>query len=122
MGEPAQVSTLAGNERVLWYPRPAYGSAHGDRAYAVRIGADGRLVPIKQRLDEEKVAKLTPGASAQDVLRRIGPPGRRYTRAQGAQGLWEYRLEGFQRPRLALVELSPEGVRKVFVAEGRDSQ
>src|SRR2546427_9408256 len=121
MGEPVETRRLANGETVLWYWREIPNRAHGRGNYAARIAPDGRLISFEQRLNDVNIAKLLPGVSrAEDVRDALGPPHRSY-RLPGKEGeVWEYQLEGFQRPLTLHVQLSSDQVvREVFMLERR---
>src|SRR3954447_10363724 len=70
MGAPADVREMPNGETVLWYPRMPYGSG----SYAARIGTDGRLLAIEQRITEQNIARIVPGkTTADEVLDIVGP-------------------------------------------------
>src|SRR5205814_5716060 len=51
---PAADKRVKGAETWLYYPRQPYGKAN----YVARIGADGRLIAIEQRLTDDHVARI----------------------------------------------------------------
>src|SRR5919108_2708323 len=59
MGRPADKRAGPGGETVYYFPRLPWGYA----TYAARIGPDGRLVALEQRLTEENIKMLKPGAT-----------------------------------------------------------
>ena len=58
MGPAADKRASAGGETAYYYPRLPWGYA----TYVARIGADGRLVALEQRLTVENTEKLVVGA------------------------------------------------------------
>jgi hypothetical protein len=121
MGEPVETRRLANGETVLWYWREIPNRAYGRGNYAARIAPNGRLISFEQRLNDVNIAKLLPGVSrAEDVRDALGPPHRSY-HLPGKEGeVWEYQLEGFQRPLTLHVRLSfDQIVREVFMLERR---
>src|SRR3981081_591749 len=71
MGPAADKRPGPDGETVLWYPRMPY----GDGTYAARVGADGRLIAIEQRLTGEIIARLERGKTTTDQVRDlVGPP------------------------------------------------
>lgn len=71
MGAPARKLASSGGETVWYYPR----GPMGWDTYAVRIGPDGVMRAIEQRLTVENVARLKPGiATMKDVDALLGPP------------------------------------------------
>jgi hypothetical protein len=111
MGPPTESRALADGDRLLWYARPVPGAAYGSERLAVTLAPDGKLRSVEQRLVPQYIAKVTPGQSkASEVRDLIGPPGRAYARAGKSSEVWEYELEGFQRPLTLYIEFSPEQV------------
>src|SRR6266403_458068 len=84
MGPPAERSHSANGETVLWFPRFPFGR----ESYAARIGPDGKLIAIEQRLTPENVARLQPGRT---TAKEVRPPraavARRPVPADAARGL-----------------------------------
>ena len=121
MGVPAETRAQPGGEKVLWYPLPIPDSAYGYEAYAARIAGDGTLVSLEQRLTPENISKLRPESStAEDVRDTIGPPFRAYPLTGKPGEVWEYRLQGFQRPVTLYVQLTPDRiVSDVYLLERR---
>src|SRR5437762_11687630 len=62
MGRAADKRPGPNGETVLWFPRMPY----GDGTYAARVGADGRLVAIEQRLTEERSEERRVGKECRD--------------------------------------------------------
>lgn len=112
MGEPALVRELAGGERLLWYPRLPFGR----ESFAARIGPDGTLASIEQRLSAEYIARLQPNKStADDVLDTLGPPYKVYSYPRMQREAWEYQLRTPPENRNLYVQISPDRVvREVF--------
>src|SRR5882762_4605474 len=104
MGEPLETRRRTDGETVLWYSREIPDRAYGRGNYAARIAPDGRLISVEQRLNDVNIAKLLPHVS----------------RAEDEREVWEYQLEGFQRPLTLYVQLSSDQiVREVFMLERR---
>jgi hypothetical protein len=109
MGTPTDRRAGADGETVLWYPRLPFGRV----SYAARIGRDGRLVAIEQRLTEENVARLQPNKTTTEELRDLmGPPERvtRYPRMQ--RETWTYQFPGTPSLKVLYVQFSPDGVAR----------
>lgn len=111
MGRPAERVEHAG-ETILWYPR----GPMGYHSYAVRIGPDGILREIDQRLTVENVGKLAPGSSTrQDARDLFGPPFIVSYMPRQKREVWEYQLlEGALRWKL-WVQFSDDGVLREVV-------
>ena len=115
MGPASDTRKAANGETVRYYSRlPA-----GRDMYAARIGPDGRLIAIEQRLTEEYVAKLRPGSSrADDVRDVLGPPYRVDAFPRLEREIWTYPAHGLTTDKLLIVQLSGDGVlREVFMMD-----
>jgi hypothetical protein len=122
MGKPVETRRRADGETVLWYSREIPDRAYGRGNYAARIAPDGRLISVEQRLNDVNIAKLLlPDVSrAEDVRDALGPPHLSYRLRGKEREVWEYQLEGFQRPLTVYVQLSSDQiVREVFMLERR---
>lgn len=106
MGRPAE-KLERGGESIWWYPR----GPMGFHSYAVRIGPDGVLREIEQRLTEENVRRLSVGTSTrQDVRELLGPPFDVQTLPRLKREVWEYQfLDVVFRWKL-WVQFSDDGV------------
>ncbi len=112
MGPAAATRLGPDGETVLWFPRMPY----GDGTYAARVGADGRLVAIDQRLTEENIARIERGRTTADqVLDLVGPPYRVDQFARMEREIWTYKMQVFPFPKALFVQLSPDRVvREVY--------
>jgi len=107
MGAAADKRPAAGGETVYYFPRLPWGYA----TYAARIGADGKLVALEQRLTRENIDKLKPGvARADDVRDLLGPPFEPMKQALTGNEIWTYpmRVAGYPTPKWFLVHITPE--------------
>ena len=106
MGQPAERRSGANGETVLWFPRLPYGRA----SYAARIGADGRLIAVEQRLTRENFETLKPGVSrASDVRDVLGPPHRIDNFPRHQRDAWSYPAQEVVA-MLIVVQISPDDV------------
>jgi hypothetical protein len=112
MGAPADVREMPNGERVLWYPRMPYGSG----SYAARIGPDGKLVAVEQRITEQNIARILPGkTTADEVLDLVGPPYRADPFPRMEREIWTYKIQTFPFPKALFVQLSSDDiVREVY--------
>ena len=102
-------STAADVESVYYYPRLPWGYA----TYAARIGPDGRLVAIEQRLTPENIEKVKRGVTrAEEVRDLLGPPWQPMKQAWSGNEIWTYpmRIPGYPTPKWFLAHVSPAGV------------
>jgi hypothetical protein len=108
-GPAAERHTHPDGETVYYYPQLPWGHV----TYAARIGADGRLVAIEQRLTDENIAKVVRGrTTAAEVRDLLGPPYRPMRFARMERDIWTYpmRSAGHPTPKWFLVQLSLDGV------------
>ena len=108
---------LVGAETVYYFPELPWGY----RSYAARVGADGRLIALEQRLTEENVGKVirgkTTGAEVRDLL---GPPYEPQRVERMDRDIWTYpmRVGGNVTPKWFLVQMSLDGiVRETYLMD-----
>jgi hypothetical protein len=109
MGRPAEKRPAPGGETVYFYPHLPWGYA----TYAARIGSDGKLLGVEQRLTEKNIALLKPGVTrAHEVRDLLGPPFEPMKQALSGNEIWTYpmRIAGNPTPKWFLAHVSPEGV------------
>ncbi len=113
-GHPAE-KRAHGDEVVYYYPQLPWGYA----TYAARIGPDGHLIAVEQRLTEENIAKVVLGKStAAEVRDLLGPPWEPIYYARMERDVWTYpmRRAGDPTPKWFVVHLSPDGlVRETYL-------
>src|SRR5262249_12302780 len=88
MGPPAEKLSASNGESVWFYPRQPFGR----QTYAVRIGSNGVVRGVEQRLTVENVNKLTPGTTEAAVRELLGPPWRVTHLARLQRDVWEYTM------------------------------
>ncbi len=107
MGEPAEVLSGADGGRTLYFSRLPMGR----QTFAVRVGKDGVLQAIEQRLTRENFGKLVAGTTtAKEVRELLGPTHKavRYERRQ--RDVWEYTYRHYEEYRVVWVYFSYDGV------------
>jgi hypothetical protein len=88
MGRAAMEFRNPDGSRELAYPRGPLGL----ETFMVDLGADGRMLEIRQVLTDGMFdTKIRPGITRDDVLRLIGPPGDEMDFPRMAQDSWEWR-------------------------------
>ena len=123
MGAPAEKRQVAG-ETWYFYSRQPYGRV----MYVARIGGDGRLVALEQRLTDATVARIVPNSTRAEELRDLlGPPftAVQYPRMERDTWTWWMRHHGYPGlPVELVVQMSPDGVvREVYMLQqGRGNQ
>jgi hypothetical protein len=111
MGRPVERRQAANGETLLWYPHFPFGKV----SYAARIGPDGRLIGVEQRMTEQNIAALEPNRTTLAQVRDLlGPPDSvvEYPRMQ--REVWTYPV--FSRPqhKELYVQFSPDGVVREY--------
>ena len=109
MGTPAETRKVGG-DTLLYYPRQPWGYD----AYVARIGQDGRLIGIEQRLTDANVAKIVPNVTTgQQVRDLLGPPWQTSHYDLSGRTVWTWYMHEFgdSGPPMQLdVQMSPDGV------------
>ena len=106
MGKVAERVPGPDGETLLWFPRQPYGRV----SYAARIGRDGKLISVEQRLTREYLAHIQPGKSTKDEVRAIlGPPWRVDQFARMQREAWTYAAQGMN-PQQYVVQFSNDGI------------
>ena len=106
---------VVGGETVYYFPDLPWGYS----SYAARVGGDGKLIAVEQRLTEENVAKVVRGKStATEVRDLLGPPWEPIHYARMERDVWTYpmRIAPDPTPKWFVVQLSPDGlVRETYL-------
>ncbi len=123
MGAAADKRVHSDGETLYYYPSQPYGLA----MWVARVGADGRLIRMEQRLTDENVAKLERGKTrADDVRDLLGPPWRVWPFPRMQRDIWEYRMSingTASVPQGLYVQISPDGVvREVYIENDPDNR
>jgi hypothetical protein len=106
MGPPKDKRAGREGETVLWFPRLPDGRV----SYAARIGKDGKLIAVEQRLTRDNLESLKPGVSREnDVRDLLGPPQTIQWFERQAINAWSYNARGIA-PQIYVVEISKDGV------------
>lgn len=88
MGIPAERQARAG-ETIWWYPR----GPMGFHTYAVRVGPDGIVREIEQRVTIENLGHIVVGKwTKQDVHDLFGPPFLTAYMPRQQRDVWEYQF------------------------------
>ena len=117
MGRPADKRAGPDGQTIYWYPQLPWGRA----SYAARIGPDGTLLALEQRLVEENIKQVALGWSAEQVYDLLGPPWWPETYPRMERTAWTYpiRVVGHGYPKWFVVYLSTQD-RKVVLTELMD--
>ncbi len=112
MGIPADRQVRA-DGTIWWYPRGPVGF----HTYAVRIGPDGIVRDIEQRLTVENLGKVVAGKwTKQDVRDLFGPPFLTAYMPRQQREVWEYQLRDNVDFRWKLwIQFSEDGIAREVV-------
>lgn len=106
MGPPDEKLALAAGESVWFYPRP-----DGGDTYAVRLGSDGIVQSVEQRLTEENIATLRNGVSTRASVRELfGPPYSTTYFERLQREVWTYKYRIVAERMAPSVQFSDDGV------------
>jgi len=111
MGQADEKQAAAGGSSVWFYTRPS-----GGNTYAVRLGPDGIVRGVDDRLTEEYIATLEAGVSRrEDVRALLGPPYfvSHFERQQ--REVWEYKRFEIGERKVLLVQFSDDGLVREIV-------
>ena len=123
MGAPADKRQV-GSETWLFYPRQPYGRV----TYVARLGPDGRLVSLDQRLNDATVSKIVPNTTrAEEVRDLLGPPYTAVQHPRMERDIWTWWMRHYGDPGVPVelvVQMSRDGVvREVYMLQqGRGNQ
>src|SRR5688572_26643345 len=107
MGPPHQTLELEGGDKALYFSRLPDGRA----MFVAKIGRDGILHSVEQRLTRENIGRLIAGTSTtQDVRALFGPPGSTGRLPRLERVWWEYKYLDYQDQRVLWVRFSDDGV------------
>ena len=90
----------------------------GSSDFVARIGGDGKLVALEQRLTEDNVKRMQAGTSTREDMRELfGPPTTVSDYPRQERQVWGYRMFAFDTSRgtVLYAQFSPDGVlREMF--------
>lgn len=118
MGPPAERVVRDNGESFWYYPRQPTGL----QTFVVRFSREGVMQDIEQRLTEQNLAKLVPGATTtKDARELLGPPWRTSHNYIQHRDVWDYRMYNLSRIEYNLyVQFSDDGLlREVVFLEDR---
>jgi len=88
MGQPALTFDTGAGAKRLVYPRGPLGV----ETFMADIGPDGRVVSIRNALNDDTFFQIRPGMTKDEVLRLIGPPGETMAFTLSRTHAWDYRF------------------------------
>ena len=104
-GEPAAVYTEPDGSKTLEYPRQPAGQVN----YMLAIGADGKLVAMRQVLKPANFAKVEPGWDKAQVRRLLGLPAKTQRYELKQEEVWDWRFADGQEAKLFSVSFDRDG-------------
>jgi len=121
MGTPAERRQVGG-ETWLYYPRQPFGR----KTFVARLGAEGRLIGVEQRLTDENVARIVLNTTrAEQVRELLGPPYNATQFARMDRNVWTWHMRRYGDPGIPAqlnVQMSPDGVvREVYLLDESDT-
>jgi len=119
MGAPKERRQLGG-ETWLYYPDQPFAR----KVLVARLGADGRLIAVEQRLTDEYIAKLVPNQSRRDdVLALFGQPFERHTYERLQREAWSWHMKQWaEMPAGLHIQISPDGVvREIYILDEKNN-
>lgn len=118
MGKPAEKQERGG-DTIAFYPR----GPMGFHTYAVRIGPDGVMREIDQRLTIENVQKLAPESwTRKEVRDLLGPPFVVESLPRLKREVWEYQFIEVSMKWKLWVQFSEDGVLREVVKRQHPDQ
>lgn len=112
MGAPALRLALPGGGEEWYYSH----GRMGWETYAVKIGPDGVMRAIEQRLTVENVARLEPGAATmKDAQALLGPPFEVSPLPRMKRIAWGYHIHDAPRWWIFWLQFSDDGVLREVI-------
>ena len=111
MGPVAERRAGPEGETVLWFSRQPYGR----EIYAARIGADGKLISVEQRLTVENLKYLEKGKMNDQAVHDIfGPPYKVNQFPRMQREIWTYWMPATEEWKVLFVQFSPDGILREY--------
>ena len=104
-GEPAAVYTETDGSKTLEYPRQPAGQVN----YMLAIGADGKLIAMRQVLKTANFSKIEPGWDKAQVRRLLGLPAKTMRYALKNEEIWDWRFAETSESKLFSVTFDADG-------------
>lgn len=105
-GDPVTVTVEPDGSKTFDYPRQPEGWTN----YVIKIGPDGKVSSIRQLLNPDNFARVTPGLSQLEVRQLLGRPAqtRRFDLKQEEVWDWRFKQDG-QSSKLFSVTFDAQG-------------
>ena len=111
MGIAADKRVHSDGETWYYYPR----QPHGLQMVVARVGKEGRVLAVEQRLTDENVARLEKGKTrADDVRDLLGPPWKVWPYPRMQREIWTYQMPAITEWKVLFVQFSPDRVLREY--------
>ena len=111
MGQAADKRVHSDGETWYYYPR----QPHGLQMVVARVGKEGRVLAVEQRLTDENVARLEKGKTrADDVRDLLGPPWKVWPYPRMQREIWTYQMPAITEWKVLFVQFSPDRVLREY--------
>jgi outer membrane protein assembly factor BamE (lipoprotein component of BamABCDE complex) len=88
-GEPATITNDPDGSKTFDYPRQPEGWTN----YVIKIGPDGKMTSLRQLLNEDNFAKVTPGLTTLEVRAILGRPAKMQKYDLKNEEVWDWRFK-----------------------------
>ena len=119
-GEPVTVTVMPDGSRIMEYPRQPEGWTN----YLITIGSDGKMSALRQLLNPDNFARVTPGLSQNEVRTLLGRPAKMVPYALKNEEVWDWRFRPQSESKLFSVTFGPDKrvSATAIMDDPRDSQ
>ncbi|MFM2345735.1 MAG: outer membrane protein assembly factor BamE [Pseudomonadota bacterium] len=104
-GTPVAIRGLPEGQRRLEFSAQPEGTTN----HVATIGADGRLVQLRQLLQPEGFAQVRPGMTVEQVREQLGPPALKEAYALKKEEVWDWRWQDGPTRRIFRVTFDFDG-------------
>jgi outer membrane protein assembly factor BamE (lipoprotein component of BamABCDE complex) len=88
-GEPATITNDPDGSKTFEYPRQPEGWTN----YVIKIGPDGKMTSLRQLLNDDNFAKVTPGLTTLQVRAILGRPAKMQKFDLKNEEVWDWRFK-----------------------------
>jgi len=119
-GEPVTVTVMPDGSRIMEYPRQPEGWTN----YLITIGTDGKMSGLRQLLNADNFARVTPGLSQNEVRTLLGRPAKMVPYALKNEEVWDWRFRPQTESKLFSVTFGADKrvTATIIIDDPRDSQ
>ena len=118
-GEPVTITIDADGSRTFEYPRQPEGWTN----YRIKVGADGKMVSLRQLLNEDNFAKVKPGMTQLQVKEMLGRPAKTWHFDLKNEDVLDWRFKRGQESKFFSVTFAADGksTTTAITDDNRDS-